>query len=139
METQKVPEKLRLSDGGVSNDEFCKQLAQHGKGFLAAGLSLVGEEGYTVRAVGLYQGIGQQDADGLFEHIHGWSYFVGHPKSELNGLRHIDSHTDDVQELAMPNTICYFAAEVDPALLDKNADQDELYAVIRFALAHIHD
>lgn len=136
-----IPPKITLLDHGVSYDlgyYWDKQIAGHG--FLTAGLSMVGEDGYIVRSVGIYRGIEPDMAKKSFGHIQGWTYFDGHPDPGLNGLSYFDSRKMEPGHdyLAIPR-IKYMMAEVNGSLLGESADHRELQEVIDYALSHIVD
>lgn len=136
-----VPPKLTLLDHGVNYDlgyYWDKQVAGHG--FLTAGLSMVGEDGYIVRSVGIYRGIEPDTEKKCFGHLQGWTFLDGHPDPGLNGRRYFDSREAEPKSgnIAIPR-VAYLKAEVDGSLLDHDADRRELQEVIDYALSHIVD
>ena len=118
------------------NGELMMQILLAGKPFLVAGLSLIGEHGYIVRSVGIYEGVDR--TGNTFQGLRGWTVHAGHPKHRLNRLRYIDSRQGDAN-LALPNTMVYLVGEVDPKLLDESADHAKVEKIIEYAMAQIHD
>ena len=139
-DTATVPAKVKLTeDKTLSNDEFVEQLLMEGKPVLMGGLSLIGEGGTMVLAISILQATSFGE-DGTVEHLKGWCFYQGHPKLfGRNGFHYLDTARGKKTELAIPNTMTYVVAEVDPSLLEEKADKRELKEIINWTLPQISD
>lgn len=122
----------------TSNDELAHQLLESGRPTLIAGLSLLGDMGYISATVAILQA-SEFNSEGQADQLKGWNFFSGHPDRKLNKPQYLDLKAGKTTELAIPNTMVYFVAEVDTKLLDKNTDRKQLKKVIDYALTFVHD
>jgi len=136
---QKVKKVKFISGPSVHNDALAIQLLNEGKPLLIGGIAVLGDGGYIVRTVCFLQQIGK--SSNKTRNIKGWSYFVNQwPGLKQSGLQHFDSTKNEMPtQIALPNYMVYFIAEIDPSLLESDANQHELQEAANYAVTFIHD
>jgi hypothetical protein len=138
-----TPSKVILAeDRPIHDSEFFGQLLLQGKPVLMGVLPLSGREGHIVSVVGIIQATSFTEDRKKAEHFQGWLFFKGHPKLiGRKGLHRIDASRSKKVKLTLQKSkgTTYIVAEVDPSLVEVDANKRELQEVIDWALTFIHD
>lgn len=133
-----MPEEMTVPEiEAEDNAQLLVALLDSGKPALVAGLSLVGEEGFFVRSVGIYQCI--DHVDGEFQNIRGWTLIDGHPDEDENCLHWLDTKVNKSGVLVLPNLMVYFIMEVSESMMSEDVDRAVLKKILDFSMEQIHD